>query len=212
MKIIDSNKYDIIYTEKAVLIDVFRATTSIVVILSNGAEKIIPFPNEESAREFYKKNRDMILVGERNGYKIPDFHFGNTPYLLSKHDFHGKSVIFVSTNGTRVLNKIKSNHIYFASFLNASSILKVLDEKTDFICANRLNLLSIEDFMLAAYLKAKKLNIKIDYNRIKDIILKSKSADRVRSLNAEEDIYFSLNLDLYDIIPYYFNGEIKALK
>ncbi|MGC8585300.1 MAG: 2-phosphosulfolactate phosphatase [Thermoplasmata archaeon] len=211
MKIIDSNRMESIKTEKAVLIDIFRASSSIVVILSNGAEKIIPFPDEHSAREFHKKHTDMILVGEREGYRIPDFQFGNTPYLLSREDFHGKSVIFVSTNGTRVLNKISAKTIYIGAFLNASSIINVIDESTDLICANRRNLFSIEDFVYAAYIKAKKLNVPIDYDRLVKIILSSRSADRVRSLNAEDDMYFSIKLDLYKTVPYFRDGVIRAL-
>ena len=53
-----------------------------------------------------KKIPDALLIGERYGFKIVRFDFGNTPSLLWTIDVTHKVIIFTSTNGTKVLNRI----------------------------------------------------------------------------------------------------------
>ncbi|MFP3255356.1 MAG: 2-phosphosulfolactate phosphatase [Thermoplasmata archaeon] len=211
MNIVDGSKIEKIRAKNAVLIDVFRATTSIVVMMKRGVEEIIPFESEEKARLFIKKHNDYVSVGEREGIKIEDFDHGNSPVELMKAPLEGKKVVFVSTNGTRVLSKIIAEKVYIGSFLNADNIAKIIDEETVLVCANRLNLYSIEDFLCASYIKGKHMGIHMDFERIKNIILKSKSADRLRKLNAEDDMLFSLSLNLIPIVPVYRNGIIREV-
>lgn len=212
MRIIDGNKIHHLDTDVAVLIDVFRATTSIVVMLYKNAVEIIPFENETGAWEYFKNHRDHVLVGEKDGIKISGFHHGNSPSELINVEFGGKRVIFVSTNGTRVLKKIGAKRIYIASFLNADAILEKIPEDAPLVCANRMNFFSIEDFLCASYIKARKLNIDVDFSRLKNTILRSKSALRLKNLNADEDIEISLKLNSIPIIPVYEDGKIIKIE
>ncbi len=211
MKILDGNNIEKIITKEAVLIDVFRATSSIIVMLFKGANEIIPFENEELAREFIKTHNNHILVGEHDGIKIQDFDFGNSPSELLNADFSGKHIIFVSTNGTRILKKIDAEKVYIASFLNADKVIENIGDDIPLICANRRDLHSIEDFLCASYIKARKFGFSIDYNKIKEIILRSKSANRLRDLNAEKDIEISLMLNRFPILAVYEKGRIIKL-
>ncbi|EQD62367.1 2-phosphosulfolactate phosphatase, partial [mine drainage metagenome] len=63
----------------AILVDVFRSTSSIPILLARGAEYIIPTKTVKEARELKKKIPDALLVGERYGFKIRKFDYGNTP-------------------------------------------------------------------------------------------------------------------------------------
>lgn len=208
MRIIDGNKIHNLDTDVAVLIDVFRATTSIVVMLYKNAVEIIPFENEIGAWEYFKNHRDHVLVGERDGIKIRGFHHGNSPSELINVELGGKRVIFVSTNGTRVLKRIRAKRIYIASFLNADAVLEKIPEDAPLVCASRMDLFAIEDFLCASYIKARRLNIDVDFSRLKNIILRSKSALRLKNLNADEDIEISLKLNSIPVIPVYENGKI----
>lgn len=212
MRILDGNKIERYKGESVILIDVFRATSSIAVMLYKNVKEIIPFENEQFAREFYKNHNEYILVGERNGNKIPDFHYGNSPTELTNANIENKKIIFVTTNGTRILKKIDSPKIFFASFLNMDFILKHINENTDVVCANRIDLFSIEDFLCASYIKAKIKNIKIDFERIKKIIINSKSAERLRLLGYPQDIEFSLRLNEIPVVPILKDGKIIKLK
>jgi 2-phosphosulfolactate phosphatase len=53
----------------AVIIDVFRASTTILAVLQQGAKNIIPVKSIEQALLFKKQDSSCILVGERNGKK-----------------------------------------------------------------------------------------------------------------------------------------------
>ncbi|MGC8985803.1 MAG: 2-phosphosulfolactate phosphatase [Thermoplasmata archaeon] len=211
MDIVDGNIEGKIRAREAVLIDVFRATTSMVVMMYRGAEEIIPFENERMAREFLSVHRDYISAGEKDGIKIGDFDYGNSPVEFMSLDLRGKRVAFVSTNGTRVLKKIESERVLIGSFLNADSIVRIVDDDAVLVCANRQNLYSIEDFLCASYIKARKKGIYVDFDRIRKIILRSGSAQRMRSLGAEDDMHFSLSLNMIPIVPVYRNGKIREI-
>lgn len=211
MMIIDGNTSGRIKAKTAVLIDVFRATTSIVVMMYRGVREIVPFENDEKAREFISENRDYISVGERDGIKIYDFDFGNSPVELMNADIAGKSAIFVSTNGTRVLKKIDAEYVYIGSFINADSVVRKIHDDTVLVCANRQNLYSIEDFLCASYIKARRAGIPVDFQRLKEIILKSRSAERMKRLGAEKDMMFSLSLNSIPVVPVYRDGRIREV-
>ncbi len=209
MRIINGFKAESIISKEAVLIDVFRATTSIVVMFKKGVNEIIPAKNENEAWKIYSQKKDYILIGERDGIKIDGFHYNNSPNELMNAELNGKNVIFVSTNGTRVLKKIKSPVVYIASFLNADLIANNIGYDADLVCANRKDIFSIEDFYCASYIKGKKLGVFIDFENLKEKIIKSKSAERLRRMGFENDIHFALSLNSMPILPVYRNGIIK---
>ncbi len=209
MRIIDGFRAESIVSKEAVLIDVFRATTSIVVMFYKGVNEIIPAKNENEAWKIYSKKRDYILIGERDGIKIDGFHYNNSPDELMNADLNGKNVIFVSTNGTRVLKKIKSPVVYMASFLNADLIVNNIENDADLVCANRRDIFSIEDFFCASYIKARKMGIFIDFENLREKIIKSKSAERLRRMGFEKDIHFALSLNSMPVLPVYRNGIIR---
>ena len=59
----------------AVIIDVFRAFTVEPYLINNGAKKLIPVGDKEIAYEFKENNKNIILIGEREGIKLPGFDF-----------------------------------------------------------------------------------------------------------------------------------------
>ncbi len=209
MKIIDGFRSDIVLSKEAVLIDVFRATTSVAVMLSKGVKEIIPAVDENEAWKIYSEKKDHLLIGESDGIKIKGFHYNNSPSELMNANLNGKNVIFVSTNGTRVLRKIKSNVVYIASFLNADLIAQNVQNDSTLVCANRRDIFSIEDFYCASYIKAKKFGIYVDFERMKKNILNSKSAERLRKLGFEKDIYIALSLNSIPLLPVYREGVIR---
>ena len=59
----------------AVVIDVFRAFTVEPYLINNGTEKLIAVGDKEIAYELKEKNKDIVLIGEREGVKLPGFDF-----------------------------------------------------------------------------------------------------------------------------------------
>src|SRR5512137_1555542 len=92
-----------------VVIDVLRASTSIITALKNGAREIIPVTTVESAVKISGNLfGDVILLGgERNGKMIEGFHLGNSPANYSEEKVKGKAIIFSTTNGSHALVKAR---------------------------------------------------------------------------------------------------------
>ena len=64
-----------------VVVDVVRATTTIVEALANGAKAIYPTESTEEAVRLASSmgREDTLLCGERKGLKIEGFDLGNSP-------------------------------------------------------------------------------------------------------------------------------------
>lgn len=89
----------------AIVVDVLRATTSMIVALDHGAREIIPAGSIEEARLLYRRCRgNALIAGERQGEKINGFDLGNSPKEFSPLNVHGKTIVMATTNGTRALH------------------------------------------------------------------------------------------------------------
>ena len=70
--------------EQVYIIDVLRATTTMIVALHNGVNCIYPVETVEEAMSLKKKlsmihEDGLYLAGERRGEKISGFDLGNSP-------------------------------------------------------------------------------------------------------------------------------------
>lgn len=116
-------------TGLAVIIDVFRAFTVEPYIINNGAKKLIPVGDMQIAYDYKKKDKNCILIGERNGIKLPDFDYGNSPSQIEDVDFTGKTVIHTTSCGTQgIVGAINASEIITGSFVNAKAIVKYIKE------------------------------------------------------------------------------------
>lgn len=86
-----------------VVVDVLRASSSIVTLLEQGASRVVAASDVESARELSHRLPGYVLCGERNGLPPEGFAYGNSPSEFSRLDFSGKPVILATSNGTRIL-------------------------------------------------------------------------------------------------------------
>lgn len=138
-----------------VVLDVLRSGTSIAVALHAGAKQIIPVNNIESAMRIAGglSSEVTLKAGERNAKMIEGFHFGNSPGEFTPEAVRGKSIIFLTTNGTGAV--VKGRHastLVMGGFVNLSRITEFLAElKADFVilCAGKENAFSLEDAVCA---------------------------------------------------------------
>lgn len=201
--------------EVAVVIDVLRATSTIVTAVANGAKEIFAFENFEEAVEFKKLNPHFAIGGEIGGKKVEFFDFGNSPLEYTKDSIYGKTLILTTTNGTRALNKAfeLSNEVYLSSFLNVSSTVDVLKyfDNVAIICAGNEGAPSYEDTQVAGKLIYELLKLKSfklsDSSRIALELWKfikkpnfvGEHAIKLRELGFDDDVKFCQTMDLYDL-------------
>jgi len=107
-----------------VVIDVFRATSTIATALYNGATKIIPVDAVDKCIEIGKKTGG-ITAGERDGKIIPGLDYGNSPAEYPRSFIEGKTLVLTTTNGTKLLHMALQNgasEIITGSFPNLSAV------------------------------------------------------------------------------------------
>jgi len=113
-----------------VIIDVFRAFSTSAWLLANGAEKILSVSQLEHAYLLHEKNPETLLMGERDGFIQPGFHYGNSPESIRDKDFTGKTIIHTSSSGTQglVLASKYADEVLPGNLLNARAICQYLKQ------------------------------------------------------------------------------------
>lgn len=140
----------------AVVIDVLRATTTMVHALAAGAEAI--YPCRELNDAFALAIRfpgQAVLGGERGGLRIEGFDLGNSPAEYTPAVLAGKVLVFTTTNGTRALGRCHlARRVLAAAFVNFSAICRELaeEEAVSIVCAGTDGQITREDVLLAGAL------------------------------------------------------------
>jgi 2-phosphosulfolactate phosphatase len=201
-----------------VIIDIFRATSSICYGIHNGARAIIPVSTVEECRSF--RQQGHLLAAERNGMVVDGFDFGNSPFSYSADKVADKTIVLTTTNGTRSIELSRqAKKVVIGSFLNLSALCNWLREQTEsvlLVCAGWKGNFSLEDTLFAGAVVDRLqydfhveddsavaamdlyLNASGDLRRY---LRKSSHSERLKQLDIEEDIAFCLQVDQLDTIP-----------
>ncbi|MCR8659278.1 2-phosphosulfolactate phosphatase [Paenibacillus endoradicis] len=215
----------------AIVIDVFRSSSSIVSALASGATCVIPVETVMDAKQIYKEHD--ILGGERFCKRISGFHYGNSPLEYRSSQLIDRRVILTTTNGTRAIHRSKrASNIYIASLNNAKACANAaLNSNNDLVilCAGSHDQFTIEDGLCAGYILAhlvehskntdyilqiddfgKAMLALYEHNKsdIAEVISRGLSGNRLQELDMTSDIEDCARLDVYDIVPVYLNGVV----
>jgi len=138
-----------------VIIDVLRASTTIIHALGNGALGVIPCRSIEeavSAADRFPAS-ERVLGGERHGKLIDGFDLDNSPFRYGPENVRDKMVVFTTTNGTRALTECRSaSTILIGAFVNLSALVWRLQNQTQdlhLVCAGTDGNLTAEDILFA---------------------------------------------------------------
>ena len=198
-------------TGLAVIIDVFRAFTVEPYLVYNGVEKIIPVGDKEIAYNLKEKNKEYILIGERNGIKLPGFDFGNSPSQIKNIDFSKKTVIHTTSCGTQgIVNAINASEIITGSLVNASAIVKYIKqnnfEDISIVSMSRPNEFpSDEDELCAKYIKSLLEdnlleNLEDEIEKLKLTSGKKFFDSSNEEIFPKEDFYLCVEINKFDFI------------
>jgi 2-phosphosulfolactate phosphatase len=147
-----------------VVFDVFRATSSMVTALANGAEAIIPVGEIPEAVVIKRQTPAVLLAGERDGVRIraaltggPDFDLGNSPREFIKEKVARRTIVMTTTNGTRALRSCAhAQTVLVGSFLNlratADFVLRASPKNLLLICSGTYEQTAYEDALGAGAL------------------------------------------------------------
>ena len=206
----------------AIVVDVLRASTTITTLLS--------FIDEVYITTSTVRKENAIYIGERGGSKLKDFDFGNSPTeILANKDIikeryeNGEKVILTTTNGTRVLKSLNAEHIFIGAIVNAKFVANAVKdfENISLVPCHRENSFAIEDFIgcgiIAKYIdkdvdELTKVALELVKHDWMSLILNSSSAQNLRYLGYEKDIFFSMLENNIDAVGIYKKEESKIVR
>jgi 2-phosphosulfolactate phosphatase len=159
----------------AVVVDVLRATTSILTLLERGAAEVMAAPTVDAARRYAVEAARVRAAsgraaGRRKGEKPPDpapvrtageegglapegFEFGNSPAAFARAQVAGSRVVIATTNGTRALHAVRGARVVLAACLrNRSAAARAAAQAAlqggfdvTVVCAGREGRFSLDD-------------------------------------------------------------------
>jgi 2-phosphosulfolactate phosphatase len=214
----------------AIVIDVLRASSTMLTALSNGAKQIVPVIEPEEAKNMARKfpAGESLLCGEREGDKIPGFDLGNSPLEFTEQSVKDKTLIMSTTNGTKAcLSAQNAGVVYIGSFLNLTIVadtVKQTDKNILIITSGKEGRFSLEDTVCAgAYVD--KLNLddryaitdaarvaKILYtiyrSNIREMLGSCEHGLYLASLGYSQDLDYCAQIDKLLLIPKFTSGII----
>ena len=198
--------------ELVVVIDVLRAFTTACYAINSNPEDYIVVDDLDLAYRLKKENPEYILMGERDGFNLPGFDYGNSPMEIKDVNFSHKTIVHTTTLGTRgIINALNhTKDVITGSFVNAKAIINYIKKENPNIiylfCTNGTSD-DNEDMMLAKYIKSYCENKPLSMDVIKKNLIKHKSGIMYlinpRTKYSKKDFFLALELDK-------FNFMIKA--
>lgn len=125
----------------AVVVDVLRATTSILTLLERGCAEVLIAPTVDAARRYAetaggaaaaaapsassrsggRRSRTATggvrTAGEQGGLAPEGFEFGNSPAAFARADVTGSRIVMATTNGTRAFHAVREAPVVLAGCL-----------------------------------------------------------------------------------------------
>lgn len=212
-----------------VIIDVFRATSTIASALYNGAKAVIPVDSVPKAIEISKRI-DGIAAGERDGMIAEGLKHGNSPLEYPREFVEKKTLVLTTTNGTRLLQMAidkNADAIVSGSFPNLSAVCDYLVKQNKNVvlgCAGWKDRFNLEDTLFAgAVISNIKKNFEIHcdsslmaetmYAKQKNKLLEfapqlTHYHRLVERFGLIEDIRFCLTPDVANVLPVYTDGKL----
>ncbi|TDB66051.1 2-phosphosulfolactate phosphatase [Arundinibacter roseus] len=211
-----------------VVADIFRATSCMVTGLAYGIESITPVATIEECKALQLKG--YLAAAERNALKVEGFDLDNSPFSYMSESLIGSQVAMTTTNGTLSISKAKAGavKVMVGAFLNLGALANQLRaEQYDILvlCAGWKGRPNLEDTLFAGALAEA---LKDEFMLMEDSVLmaqrlynqgknnlpafvaNSSHVRRLQRLGIQKDITYSLQTDLYDVVPVLRGSKLVA--
>lgn len=214
-----------------VIVDIFRATSSICAAFEHEVTRIIPVATIEEARQ--KKKEGYLVASERDGYVLDFADFGNSPFNFMTEQVRGKEIVYSTTNGTRCIHLAShSKAVVIGSFLNIGALAEwlLLQQSPVLIfCASWKDRFSLEDTVFAGALAEKLLesgrfasicdavtaSVDLWHVARSDLygyMMKTAQKTRLAQKGLDDCIEFCLTTDYTTVIPVLKDGALIGIR
>lgn len=210
-----------------VVVDIFRATTTICAALVNGARSVIPVASVEEAMDY--KSKGYLVGAERNVKRCDFADFGNSPFDYTPDHVTGRDIVFTTTNGTQAIEVASSaSALVIGAFVNLNSVVQFCKEQMRdvvILCSGWNNKFNLEDSLFAGALTEElmekhQFEVKSDaaiaswmlWKQSKHhpihILEKSEHYQRLKSNEILDQVNFCLSVDLVSGLPVLEEGVL----
>ena len=216
----------------AVVVDILRATSSIVTALAQGVTHLVPF--SELAECQAQAAAGYLTAAERDGRQAEGVDLGNSPfgYLDGVVPVRGRAVAITTTNGTRALHlSTTADEVLVGAFLNIGAVaehLRQVQKDVVVVCAGWKGRFCLEDTLFGGALAAR---LQADFDTtssdatlaalnlwqtaqadVAGYLLKSSHVRRLNGLEAHKDMEFCIRQDEYNLVPVFREGRIAEFR
>ena len=144
-------------TSTVLVVDLLRASTTIVTALGNGCAGVVSVADPaEAHRRARALGAGALLAGERKGLMIDGFDLGNSPLEMTRERVGGKTLVFTTSNGTQALLATRgAAAVGVAALINLSAAAAWAHaggRDVTVVCAGEVGRVSLEDKVCAGLL------------------------------------------------------------
>jgi len=212
-----------------VVVDIFRATSTMVASLAHGVTEILTFADLEACRAM--QSQGYLIAAERDGLTASGFELGNSPLAYTDGAYAGRKLAMTTTNGTLAIEKSKgAAEILIGAFPNLQATVTYIQSRDlDVLihCAGWKGKFNLEDSLYAGALvqalgeshanredgaiAMESLFTQVGGN-LASYLSQAAHAKRLQNHGIEGDIDFCLSLNLYDqVVGVSKNGELRIV-
>src|SRR5690554_741506 len=214
--------------DTVIVVDIFRASTTMCTMLHNGAAAIITVPAIEDAIQY--KSAGFLVGAERQTRKCDFADFGNSPFDYRREKVLGKEIVFTTTNGTMAIEMGReSRMLYIGAFSNIDVLANRCMKDSDrvvILCAGWHNRINMEDTLFGgAFAEALSCRGEITHgsdaikiatelwqkakNDPLGYLQKSDHYQRLINNGVEDDAAYCLQHNTVTVVPVYNSADKK---
>ncbi|MGI6467483.1 MAG: 2-phosphosulfolactate phosphatase [Syntrophomonadaceae bacterium] len=211
------------------VIDVIRASSTIVTLLDKGCHRVYTLAEEKPTLELAKR-RGMLTSGEWQGIKLKGFDMENSPAEVLDFPVQGREVALCTSNGTRVIETARGClELFIGCLLNAQACVRAAlvtaqaaQSEITLVCAGQYGRFVLDDAYCAGYLlremeiQAQRLGIglrftdaskavralTVAYPDARTAFRESASGQRLLEIGGEKDFEFCLQTNTSPVVPH----------
>ncbi len=206
------------------VVDVIRATTTLVAIAEAGDREVWIAGDVASARQAADQlGPNTLLCGERGGLPPHGFDHGNSPREFQEIDLTDRRVVLSTTNGAYAIERWgHSRRTFIAALRNAGAVSDRLLQDPDsptitIACAGRSGALALDDLytagVIAQRLLEKSPNLNLDESALTALhvtnaypsadaaLAASRSARLLKPVGLWDDVSYCAQIDESQVVP-----------
>lgn len=214
----------------AVIVDILRASSTIVTALGEGVTHVFPVASLEECTA-YGQQYGCLTAAEREGLPAAGFDLGNSPFgfLDAARPVRGRALAISTTNGTAALRRsLAAEAVVVGAFLNLAAVADFAWRRQRdvlVVCAGWKGQFCLEDTVFGGAL-AERLAADFDIASsdatlaarhlweqgkadLSAYLLQSAHVRRLNSLEASQDFDFCMQVDTYaNVLPVWHEDRL----